>query len=176
MLRNFLNLFGALVPRPPPSPTDALPQPSREKPSQAAAIDDKIMVRVSSDIRMAIERLQSDHPALLASTEAACRHIIADWLQSHAYLAGPRAVADGDPPGEAFAAEETANRIAQRIRASLVEQLPQEDVESTAARDRRPPAAGEFEVLFAPVWDARRQFTPFNRCFFDASFSRLRAR
>ncbi|HEV7718039.1 MAG TPA: hypothetical protein VGO70_03580 [Arsenicitalea sp.] len=135
-------------------------------------MDDKVTVRLSPDMRRAIERLQGDHPALLDSTEAACRHIIADWLQSHAYLAGPRAVADGDAPGETFVAEETANRIAQRIRASRVEQLPEKDVEGTAARDHRPPAAGEVEALFAPVWDSRRQFTPFNRCFFDASFSR----
>jgi hypothetical protein len=61
-------------------------------------MDDKITVRLSSNIKKAIERVRSDHPTLFNSTQAACRHIIVDWLQTHAYLSDPRSVAPAEVP------------------------------------------------------------------------------
>lgn len=45
------------------------------------------------------------------------------------------------------------------------------DIDPVAQRDQEPPA-GDFEVLFAPVWHTRRQLTPFSRCFSETSQSR----
>jgi hypothetical protein len=45
------------------------------------------------------------------------------------------------------------------------------DVGPVAQRDQGAPA-GDFEVLFAPVWHTRRQLTPFSRCFSDTNQSR----
>jgi hypothetical protein len=64
-------------------------------------MDNKITVRVSSNIRTALERVRDDNPMQFNSTQAACRHIIADWLQTHAYLSEPRAVAPAAVPTSA---------------------------------------------------------------------------
>jgi hypothetical protein len=61
-------------------------------------MDDKITIRLSSNIKAAIGRVRTDHPALFNSTQAACRHIIVDWLQTHAYLPNPGSVAPADVP------------------------------------------------------------------------------
>jgi hypothetical protein len=54
-------------------------------------MNDKITVRISSEVRQAIERLRYENPTRLISTQAACRHIMEDWLVRNSYLCGPAA-------------------------------------------------------------------------------------
>lgn len=56
---------------------------------------DKITVRLPNELRQAIARFRQERSGSFNSTQAACRHIIEDWLAGHGYIAPkPPAVKD----------------------------------------------------------------------------------
>lgn len=51
-----------------------------------AAMDDKITVRLPSELRQAIERYRNAQQGSFKSTQAVCRHIIEEWLSEQGYF------------------------------------------------------------------------------------------